>query len=148
LPCLLLEGRTKQSKKKNLNGDKFKMTNLKRPPELMDHLKTSEKKIEDFADILNDLADVTDKKKLLWKEIYENAVRDRSAAGALFTEAYRQMQNGTAEHITLGATLTKYLERMGKSNEQILRLAELISKSESRQAKIDPDDLYAQIKES
>ena len=57
------------------------------------------------------------------------------------------MGGGSSEHATLGPTLTKYLERMCKSNEQILRLAELISKAEEKEAKIDPDDVFASISE-
>ena len=38
-----------------------------------------------------------------------------------------------------------HLERMCKSNEQILRLAELIAKAEEESAKIDPDDIFSEI---
>jgi hypothetical protein len=34
---------------------------------------------------------------------------------------------------------------MSKSNEQILKLAELIAKEESKANRIDPDDLFSQI---
>ena len=53
----------------------------------------------------------------------------------------------TANHQVFGTTMAKYLERMNKSNEQILKLAELISKAEERSEKIDPDDLFSQINE-
>lgn len=103
------------------------------------------KKLEAFSDILDELTTTEDKKKLLWKEIYENALVDRENAGMLFTDAWSRMSTGTAEHITLGATLTKYLERMSKSNEQILRLAEMISDAENREEKIDPDQVFDKI---
>ena len=106
---------------------------------------TSDQKIERFADLLDSIETTKDKKKHLWKEIYENAITDRQNASMLFTDAFTQMQSGTAEHISLGSTMAKYLERMNKSNEQILRLAELISKAEEQAAKIDPDDLFNQI---
>ena len=41
--------------------------------------------------------------------------------------------------------MAKYLERMSKSNDQILRLAELISKSEEQQAIINPDEIFDKI---
>ena len=41
--------------------------------------------------------------------------------------------------------MTKYLERMGKSNEQILKLAELIVKVEEREARLDTEALMDQI---
>ena len=107
----------------------------------------TKKKIERFGDLLDSIESTKDKKKLLWKEIYENALTDRENANVLFTEAYKQMQGGSYEHATLGPVMTKYLERMCKSNEQILRLAELIAKEEERAAKIDPDDIFSQIKE-
>jgi len=103
------------------------------------------KKIEAFADILDELTSTEDKKKLLWKEIYENALIDRENAGMLFTDAWSKMSTGTSEHISLGTTLTKYLERMSKSNEQILRLAELIAKIEEQNTRVDPDDVFSSI---
>ena len=36
-----------------------------------------QKKIDAFSELLEDLASSTDKKKMLWKEIYENALFDR-----------------------------------------------------------------------
>lgn len=103
------------------------------------------KKIEAFSDILDELTSTEDKKKLLWKEIYENALIDRENAGMLFTDAWSKMSTGTSEHISLGSTLTKYLERMSKSNEQILRLAELIAKMEEQNTRVDPDDVFSSI---
>lgn len=103
------------------------------------------RKISEFSDILDALTSTEEKKKLLWKEIYENALVDRENAAMLFTDAWSRMSSGTAEHISLGPTLTKYLERMSKSNEQILRLAELISKIQENDEKIDPDDVFASI---
>lgn len=103
------------------------------------------RKISEFSDILDALTSTEEKKKLLWKEIYENALVDRENAAMLFTDAWSRMSAGTAEHVTLGPTLTKYMERMSKSNEQILRLAELISKIQENDEKIDPDDVFASI---
>jgi hypothetical protein len=104
-----------------------------------------QRKVEEFSDILNELVSTEDKKKLLWKEIYENALTDRENAGMLFTDAWSRMGTGSTEHATLGTTLTKYLERMSKSNEQILRLAELISKAEEQGKQVHPDDIFSSI---
>ena len=114
--------------------------------ELLERKKKAEKKVEQFSELLSELESTEDKRKLLWVEIYENALTDRENAALLFTDAYTQMQSGTAEHVTLGATMTKYLERMNKANDQILRLAELVSKAEQQAAAIDPDDLFSKIK--
>ena len=103
------------------------------------------KKLEAFSDILDDLSTTEDKKKLLWKEVYENALVDRENAGMLFTDAWSRMGTGSTEHVTLGTTLTKYLERMSKSNEQILKLVELITKAEGQSMKIEPEDIFTNI---
>ena len=107
--------------------------------------KKQQEKIDAFSDLLEDLINTTDKKKLLWKEIYENALRDRVNAEILFNEAYTAMQ--VNEHVTIGPILTKYLERMNRSNEQLLKLAELVSKAEEQSSRIDPDDIFTKISE-
>jgi len=114
----------------------------------MDKLDDIKKRVDTFSDILEELNSTEEKKKLLWKEIYENAIVDRENAAMLFTDAWKQMQGGTSEHVTLGSTMSKYLERMCKSNEQILRLAEIITKAEERETVFDPDDVFAQIDNS
>ena len=113
----------------------------------VDKVDLMKNKVEAFSDLLDGLSSTEEKKKILWKEIYQNALIDRENAGMLFTDAWSRMAGGSSEHATLGPTLTKYLERMCKSNEQILRLAELISKAEEKEAKIDPDDVFASISE-
>ena len=121
--------------------------NLKKIDGLLNKFSDVESKVDDFSDLLDSIESTEDKKKMLWKEIYHNAVVDRENAGMLFTSAFKQMQTGTTEHITLGPTLAKYIERMCKSNEQILRLAELISKNEERSQRVDPDDIFSKIKD-
>lgn len=121
------------------------MSNQDKLEKQMDASGRLQRKVEEFSDILDDLVSTEDKKKLLWKEIYENALTDRENAGMLFTDAWSRMGTGSTEHATLGTTLTKYLERMSKSNEQILRLAELISKAEEQSQKIEPDDIFSSI---
>jgi len=106
--------------------------------------KKSEKDVADFAELLDSLENLQDKKKLLWRQIYENALNDRESAALLFTDVYKGISNPT-DHIAIGPMMARYLERMSKSNEQILKLAELIAKEESKANRIDPDDLFSQI---
>lgn len=114
---------------------------------LLDTVKSKEEKIKNFSDILDDLTSTEDKKKLLWKEIYDNAVTDRERAGILFTEAYKSMGQSASDHASLGTVMSKYLERMCKSNDQILSLADLINKAEEKEKQVDPDDLFGKILE-
>ena len=113
----------------------------------IERIKNKQVKIEKFSDILDALESTEDKKKLLWKEIYENALTDRENAYALFTDLMKESQGNSANHAMFGQTMSKYLERMSKSNDQILRLAELIAKAEEKQETIDPDDIFRKIKD-
>ena len=103
------------------------------------------KKTEQFGDLLGSIENLEDKKKHLWREIYENAIVDRMNAYMLFTDVYGCMTGDKADHVTLGPMMAKYIERMNKANDQLLKLAELISKEEEKAAQIDPDNLFAQI---
>ncbi len=114
---------------------------------LLDANKKKEEKIKNFEELLASLEKADEKKKLLWSEIYSNALSDRERASILFTEAYKTMGSGPSDHAALGSTMTKYLERMSKSNDQVLKLAELIQKAELAESKVDPNDLFDQISE-
>lgn len=106
---------------------------------------SKENQIKNFSDILDSIDSLEDKKKMLWKETYSNAIEDREKAKLLFNDAYISMQGGVNEHMNIGAIMSKYLERMSKSNDQILKLAELISKEEEKSAEISSEDLFDQI---
>jgi len=104
-----------------------------------------EKQIKNFADILDSIESLESKKKMLWKEIYENALEDREKAKLLFNDAYISMQGGVNEHMNIGSVMSKYMERMSKSNDQILKLAELISKEEEKAEVVSDDDIFSKI---
>ena len=105
-----------------------------------------DKKVKQFSDLLNSIESLEDKRKFLWKEIYENAVKDRECASFLFADLFKDL-SGSAQHAVTGAIASKYLERMSKSNDQILKLAELISRAEEDNSKFDPEDIYSTIME-
>ncbi len=123
------------------------MNNTHKIDRLLYKAKKSEEKIKNFSEILDSLNSIEDKRKALWKEIYENSVSDRERASILFTEAYKAMGTSSTDHVAIGTTMSKYLERMCKSNDQILQLADLISKAEQRETRVDPDDLFNKIVE-
>ena len=110
----------------------------------IDKLKNIDKKIEKFSDILEGLSATEDKKKMLWKEIYENALQDRINASILFDDLMLQSRGNSANHAMFGPIMSKYLERMCKSNDQILKLAELIAKEEEQDVVV-PEDIFNQI---
>ena len=104
-----------------------------------------EQKVKDFSDLLSQIDGVSDKKKKLWKEIYENAVADRQNAYVLFTSLVKIVENDSTEHAVHGKTLSSYIEKMSKSNDQLIRLAELIAKAEKPNDEMDPDELFKRI---
>lgn len=115
---------------------------------VLDKVEKNEKKensIKNFADILDNIDSLEDKKKLLWKEIYENALEDREKSKMLFNDAYISMQGGVNEHMNIGSIMSKYIERMSKSNDQILKLAELIAKEEEKSESISEDEIFGKI---
>ena len=107
--------------------------------------KNNSRKLDKFSEMVENLENIESKEKILWKDIYENAINDRENAHILFVEAYTSMGTSSAEHIGLGSILTKYLERMNKANDQILKLADLISKSTTAADKINADDIFDKI---
>ena len=110
-----------------------------------DKKKKLEKKLEKFSDLLDSIDSLEDKRKHLWKEIYENAVTDREKASMLFTDIYQEICGNPTQHMTMGQNASKYLERMCRSNEQLIKLAEMISKTQEESQKIDFDEVYNSI---
>ena len=122
------------------------MDNLEELNNKIEKAENKEAKIKNFADILDNIDSLKDKKKLLWKEIYENAIVDRENARMLFNDAFMNLTGALSDHANVGSVIAKYLERMCRSNDQILKLAELIAKEEDKSTAVTPDDLFDQIK--
>ena len=108
--------------------------------------KTTQEKIKDFSDLLDSLENTEDKKKMLWKDSYKNALDDRETASILVDDLLLKIQGNLNNHQQFGTLMTKYLERMSKSNDQILKLAELVAKEESDD-RISPADIFEEIKQ-
>jgi len=94
--------------------------------------KTKEDKLKEFGDLLDSLSKSEDKKKLLWKEAYQNAIEDRQVASILVNDLLITIPGNSGNHAVHGVLMTKYLERMSKCNDQILKLAELIAKEQEK----------------
>ncbi len=111
----------------------------------LDTLSGKDKRIEKFSELLDSLNNTEDKKKLLWREAYQNAIEDRESANILFTDLMLISTNNSSNHLQFGQLMSKYLERMSKCNDQILRLAELIAKEEEKSEVINSDDIFDRI---
>ncbi len=87
-------------------------------------------------------------KEDLWKEIYSNTFTDREKASMLVTNLWKEITADPEKHVLYGTTVTKYLERMAKSNDQLLKLAELMQKSEEDvvEQDVELDEVYDKIK--
>ena len=104
-----------------------------------------EEKIRDFSVLLDQIEGLSDKKKKLWKEIYENAVYDRQNSYTLFLKLVKIVEDKSTEHAVHGKSLSSYIEKMSKANDQLIRLAELISKAEKVNDEIDADEMFSKI---
>jgi hypothetical protein len=120
-------------------------SHVKKIEKLLESDKAASKKITEFEEILSNIVDLDQRKMFLWSEIYNNAKNDRVCASALFTQAFSQLGGAGAEHVTLGPTLVKYLERMTKANDQLLSLAGLVTKEIDQQKTVNSEDIFEQI---
>ncbi len=112
--------------------------------------KQAKEQMKAFGDLLNSLDNSLDKKKQLWKQIYENAIIDRKNAYLVFADLYVAVHSKPAEHAIHGPTLAKYMERMSKATDQLLKLAELVASAEEklpkdREESLSEDDIYSSI---
>jgi len=104
-----------------------------------------EEKVRDFSELLDQIEGLSDKKKKLWKEIYENAVYDRQNAYTLFVKLVKIVEDKSTEHAVHGRSLSSYIEKMSKANDQLIRLAELVAKAEKSNDEIDPEEMFKKI---
>ena len=62
-----------------------------------------------------------------------------------FTYLLVTIPGNPTSHSTHGSLASKYLERMSKSNDQIIKLAELVAKEQEKQDVVSPDDIFKSI---
>lgn len=112
-----------------------------------DSARSIEARVRDFSDLLSQINGLGDKKKQLWREIYENAITDRQHAYMMFDELVGIVRGKTTEHAVHGRSLASYLERMNKANDQLIKLVELVAKAEDVDEDEDdsPEKLYERI---
>jgi len=109
----------------------------------LEALDKKDRKILGFRQLLESIETIDEKKKTLWKEIYENALQDRESASVLFTDVWMQIRGNAANHNLLGPVAAKYIERMSRANDQIIKLAEMITAEDNKS--INTDDVFSMI---
>lgn len=106
----------------------------------------------DFSSLLREIPYIDDHLRVLFLEIYANANVDRDAAQALFDNLVTHMtaarENVDAAHVMHGQNLTKYLERMNKANDQLMKLAEMVTDAKKAEEAINHDDVLSQIEKT
>jgi hypothetical protein len=112
------------------------------------HQQEIKEKIKDFSSLLASIENLEDKKKKLWTEIYENAITDRQNAYMLFVKLSNIIENKSTEFAVHGKTMTSFIERMGKANDQLIKLADLIASADQKNDNYNPDDLYEKMKKN
>ena len=82
------------------------------------------------------------------KEAIENIREDRKITRELLDDAIKFVAKDEARHQQIGMTLAKYVETLQRSNEQIVRIATLLSKNEKSEGLTDDDmeNIYSLIK--
>lgn len=108
--------------------EKFASTSLG-----LELVRKTEKDLSTFSDLLDSLAGVDERVKLLWKQIYENALTDRRNAYMVWSDLYMTVHGNPEQHVIHGDHLSKYMERITRSNDQILKLADLVYKAKDKQ---------------
>ena len=106
-------------------------------PSIQELEEEAEKNVGDFNTLIDTLGSLHDKKKVLWKQIYNNAVLDRRNAYIMFGDLFSKVHGNVSDHAIHGPVLSKYMERMEKSNAQLIKLAELLDEAVAE----DEDDL-------
>lgn len=105
--------------------------------------------LKSFNELLDTLASSEDKQKSLWRQIYENAITDRMNGYVIWVDLYREVQGKPSEHAIHGPNLSKYMERMSKANDQLIKLAELVANAKKKDTnEFTQDSLYEELEKT
>jgi len=96
-------------------------------------IKKTDEDLATFVELLDSITTIDERLKLLWKQIYDNALIDRRNAYMIWTDLYLTVHGNPEQHVIHGDHLSKYMERMEKANTQLLKLAELVYKAKDKQ---------------
>jgi hypothetical protein len=107
-----------------------------------------EKKLQDFSKLIEQVTSLDDKRRSLWLQIYENAICDRHNAYIMFSKLVKIVNDSkspSTDHAVHGKTLSTYIERMAKANDQLIKLCELVDNAVAQSEEIDPNKLFDEI---
>lgn len=122
------------------------MSNAKNVPLLgSDDLISVSQKITSFSKLLDGMETLSEKKKELWKQIYTNAVIDRSNALICYNDLLGKALQSSTEHAIHAQSISKYIERMSRANDQLIKLAEMIAEAERKEDEMNPEDIYSAL---
>lgn len=102
-------------------------------------------KIAKFQKLLDDISTLEDKRKTLWLDVYTNAIQDRECAFQMYRQLTGFVASDPNQHALHGPNMAKYMERMSRANDQLLKLAELVGAAIDKEADgktVTKDDLY------
>ena len=82
------------------------------------------------------------------KEALDNIREDRKITRELLDDAIKFVAKDEARHQQIGIILAKYVETLQRSNEQIVKIATIMSKNEKSEglSENDMEDIYSMIK--
>lgn len=118
--------------------------------DVLDNINNSslDDKILVFKNLLKDITSLNDKKRALWIDIYTNSLIDRQNAYVNYQQICSICSDKSSEWAVHGRTVTATLERMQKTTEQLLKLADLIEQAQAKDDKDKPiskDDIFSKI---
>ena len=106
--------------------------------------KTIHEKIKDFSSLLTKILSDKSDKKNLFLEIYQNAITDRENAYDTLKTLLTIVGNKSSEHAIHGKSISMYIERMSKANDQLLKLTEILTKYDVPSG-VNANELYNQL---
>lgn len=101
----------------------------------------------DFSDLLQSISSMDERKRKLWLLIYANAMADRQRAIEQYADLSQIAAGKSTEQSVHARSISSFIERMSKANDQLLKLADLVEVAQraSDSDDGDEDDLYDKI---
>ena len=85
------------------------------------------------------------------QEAVANIRRDRATTQSILVDAMVYLKKNEENHKTVGATVSKYLETLQRSNEQLVKIVGMLHKGQEIDVSLSDDDkeeLFDMIKET